>query len=52
MFCSSVDLLVKERYLLDRVFKSKFDCRMEVIHEVFQGLEPFGSAQKDQEDIV
>ena len=32
--------------------KVKFDCRMEVIHKVFHRLELFGSAQKDQEDIV
>ena len=34
------------------MFKGKFDCRMEVIHKVFHRLELFGSAQKDQEDIV
>ena len=40
------------RISLGRVFKSKFDCGMEVIHEVFHGLGLFGGAQIDQEDIV
>ena len=34
------------------MFKSKFDCRMEVIHEIFHGLELFSISQKDQEDII
>ena len=42
--CSYVDLYVLEGYLFGGVFKSKFDCGMEVTHEVFHGLELFGSA--------
>ena len=34
------------------MFKSEFDCEMEVINEVFHGLEMFGGAQKDQEGMV
>ena len=41
-----MDLHVKEGYLLGRVFKSKLDCGTEVVHEVFYGLELFGSARK------
>ena len=40
------------RISLGRVSKSKFDCGMEVIHEVFHGLGLFGGAQIDQEDII
>ena len=50
--CSYIDLNVQERYLLGRVFKSKFDCGMEVVHEVFHGLELFGSAQNNQGEIA
>ena len=37
---------------LGGVFKSKFDCGLEVIHEILHGLEWFGGAYEDQEDVI
>ena len=37
---------------MGRVFKSKFDRWVEVFHEVLHGLELFGGAKEDQEDVI
>ena len=34
------------------MFKSDFDCGVEVIHEIVYGLELFGGAYEDQEDVI
>ena len=34
------------------VFKSEFDRGVEIIHEVLHGLELFGCAYEDQEDVI
>ena len=34
------------------MLKSEFDCGVEVIHEILHGLELFGGAYEDQEDII
>ena len=34
------------------MFKSEFDGRVEVVHEILHGLELFGDALEDQEDVV
>ena len=34
------------------MFKSEFDCGMEVIHDILHGLELFGCACEDHEDII
>ena len=34
------------------MFKSEFDCGVEVIHEIFHGLELFGGAYEDQGDVT
>lgn len=47
-----MDFHVLERYLLGGVFKGEFNCWVEVVHEILDGLELFGSAQEDQEDVV
>ena len=47
-----MDLHVQEGYLSSGVFKSKFDRGTEVIHEIFHGLEQFGGAYEDQEDVI
>ena len=47
-----MDLHVKEGYLLGGVFKSEFDHGVEVIHEILHGLELFGGAYEDQEDVI
>ena len=50
--CSYVDLHVQEGNLLGGVFESEFDRGVEVIHENLHGLELFGGAQEDQEDVI
>ena len=34
------------------MFKSEFDCGVEILHEVFHELELFGCAYEDQEDVI
>ena len=34
------------------VFKSEFDRGLEVIHKIRHGLELFGGADEDQEDVI
>ena len=34
------------------MFKSEFDRGVEIIHEVLHGLELFGCAYEDQEDVI
>ena len=50
--CSYVDLHVQEGNLLGGVFESEFDRGVEVFHENLHGLELFGGAQEDQEDVI
>ena len=34
------------------MFKSEFDRGLEVIHEILHGMELFGGAYEDQEDVI
>ena len=34
------------------MFKSEFDCGVEVIHEILHGLELFGGAYEDRGDVT
>ena len=34
------------------MFKNEFDLEVEVIHEILHGLELFGGAYEDQEDVI
>ena len=37
---------------MDGVFKSEFECGVEIIHEMLHGLELFGGASEDHEDVI
>ena len=34
------------------MFRSEFDREVELVHEVLHGLELFGGAKEDQEDVI
>ena len=34
------------------MFRSEFDRGVEVVHKIFHGLDLFGGAYKDQEDVI